>query len=83
METVKADKKALKHNTIALMIIQVLNYVLPFVTLPYVGATYGFGFKGIDEVDKYNPIFVANIPYDILDFLRNKGEYNGTNKCAK
>lgn len=30
------DKKELKNNTIALITIQILNYILPFITLPYV-----------------------------------------------
>ena len=40
MDANKSDKKALKHNTIALVIIQILNYVLPFITLPYVARIF-------------------------------------------
>ena len=50
------DKKALKHNTIALMIIQVLNYVLPFITLPYVARIF--------RVADYGVVFFAQVLMD-------------------
>lgn len=58
--TDKAEKKALKHNTIALMIIQVLNYVLPFITLPYVARIF--------TVADYGVVFFAQVLMDY--FLR-------------
>ena len=58
--TGKADKKALKHNTIYLIIIQVLNYVLPFVTLPYVARIF--------RVADYGVVFFAQVLMDY--FLR-------------
>ena len=55
-----SDKKALKHNTIALMIIQILNYVLPFITLPYVARIF--------RVEDYGVVFFAQVMMDY--FLR-------------
>ena len=52
----KSDKKALKHNTIALMIIQILNYVLPFITLPYVARIF--------RVEDYGVVFFAQVLMD-------------------
>ena len=54
----KGDKKVLAKNTIALMIIQVLNYVIPFITLPYVSRIF--------EVDKFGVIFFAQSMVDYL-----------------
>ncbi len=54
------EKKALKHNTIALMIIQILNYVLPFITLPYVARIF--------RVEDYGVILFAQLLTDY--FLR-------------
>lgn len=51
-----SDKKALKHNTIALIIIQVLNYVLPFITLPYVARIF--------RVADYGVVFFAQVLMD-------------------
>lgn len=51
-----SDKKALKHNTIALMIIQILNYVLPFITLPYVARIF--------RVADYGVVFFAQVLMD-------------------
>lgn len=53
MDSNNSDKKALKHNTIALMIIQVLNYVLPFITLPYVARIF--------RVADYGVVFFAQV----------------------
>ena len=50
------DKKNLFKNTIALVIIQILNYILPFITLPYLSR--------ILEVDKLGLIFFAQIFMD-------------------
>lgn len=58
--TDKADKKSLKHNTIYLMVIQVLNYVLPFITLPYVARIF--------RVKDYGVVFFAQVLMDY--FLR-------------
>lgn len=52
----QSDKKILKHNTIALMIIQFLNYVLPFITLPYVARIF--------TVEKFGLIFYAQVLMD-------------------
>ena len=54
----KSDKKELKYNTIALMIIQILNYVLPFITLPYISRIF--------EVEKLGIIFFALV---IMDYF--------------
>lgn len=56
MEATKSDKKVLKYNTIALMIIQVLNYVLPFITLPYVSRIF--------RVEDFGVIFFAQVLMD-------------------
>ena len=53
-----SEKKALKHNTIALMVIQVLNYVLPFITMPYVARIF--------DVEKFGLIFFAQV---IMDYM--------------
>ena len=58
--TDKADKKSLKHNTIYLMVIQVLNNVLPFITLPYVARIF--------RVKDYGVVFFAQVLMDY--FLR-------------
>ena len=52
----KSDKKDLKNNTVALMIIQVLNYVLPFVTLPYIARIF--------RVSDYGVVFFAQVLMD-------------------
>lgn len=53
MEYKNSDKKELKHNTIALIIIQVLNYALPFITLPYVSRIF--------RVEDFGIIFFAQV----------------------
>lgn len=50
------ETKQLKYNTIALMIIQFLNYVLPFITLPYVARIF--------TVEKFGLIFYAQVLMD-------------------
>ena len=52
----KQDKKNLFKNTIALVIIQVLNYVLPFITLPYLSRVL--------DVDKLGLVFFAQVLMD-------------------
>ena len=49
-------KKTLRNNTIALMIIRILNYALPFITLPYVSRIF--------TVEKFGLIFYAQILMD-------------------
>ena len=60
MVSTNSDKKSLKHNTIALMIIQILNYVLPFITLPYIARIF--------RVADFGVIFFAQVLMDY--FLR-------------
>ena len=50
------ETKQLEYNTIALMIIQFLNYVLPFITLPYVARIF--------TVEKFGLIFYAQVLMD-------------------
>lgn len=50
--------KQLKINTISLMVIQFLNYALPFITLPYVSRIF--------SVDKFGLIFYAQV---IMDYF--------------
>lgn len=52
----KNSKKTLVTNTIALMIIQILNYVLPFITLPYLSRVL--------DVDKLGLVFFAQVFMD-------------------
>ena len=51
-----SNTKQLRNNTIALAIIQILNYILPFITLPYVARIF--------EVDKFGIIFFAQVFMD-------------------
>ena len=37
----------------------------------FIGVTYGFGFKNEEEVMQYNPIFIANNPTQIIEFLEH------------
>ena len=57
----QTDRKALKYNTIALMIIQILNYVLPFITLPYVARIF--------RVADYGTVFFAQVLMDYFGRL--------------
>lgn len=50
------DKKNLFINTISLAIIQILNYVLPFITLPYLSRVL--------DVDKLGLVFFAQVFMD-------------------
>lgn len=71
----KGDKKALAHNTVALMIIQVLNYVIPFITLPYVSRIF--------EVDKFGVIFFAQALMDyFMRFVMFGFELSGVRTIA-
>lgn len=53
-----SNTSQLKNNTIALAIIQILNYILPFITLPYVARIF--------TVDKFGLIFYAQV---IMDYF--------------
>lgn len=53
-----SNTKQLKINTISLMVIQFLNYALPFITLPYVSRIF--------SVDKFGLIFYAQV---IMDYF--------------
>lgn len=71
----KADKKNFFKNTVALVIIQVLSYILPFITLPYLSR--------ILEVDKLGLIFFAQILIDyFMRFTMFGFEYSGTRSIA-
>lgn len=75
MECKKSDKKALKHNTIALVIIQVLNYVLPFITLPYVSRIF--------RVEDFGVIFFAQVLMDYFcRFIMFGFEFSAVRKIA-
>lgn len=69
------DKKTLAHNTIALMIIQVLNYVIPFITIPYVSRIF--------EVEKFGVIFFAQALMDyFMRFVMFGFELSGVRTIA-
>lgn len=71
----KSDKKALKDNTIALMIIQVLNYVLPFITLPYLARVL--------TVSDYGLVFFAQVFVDyFVRFVMFGFEYSAVRQVA-
>ena len=71
----KSDKKALKHNTIALMIIQILNYVLPFITLPYLARVL--------TVSDYGLVFFAQVFVDyFVRFVMFGFEYSAVRQVA-
>ena len=42
--------------------------------IDFIGVIYGFGFKNKEELEIYKPIFVAENPYEILEFFKIKGE---------
>ena len=59
------EKKALRNNTISLLIIQIMNYVIPLITLPYLSRIF--------SVDKFGLIYILlscekylNFCYDLL-----------------
>ena len=75
MDSNNSDKKALKHNTIALMIIQILNYVLPFITLPYVARIF--------RVADYGVVFFAQVLMDYFYRLIMFGfDFSGVRQIA-
>ena len=41
------------------------------LNIPFIAAIYGFGFKNIDEVKQFNPIFVATNAQEIRSFINN------------
>ena len=53
---VSSDKKNLFVNTISLAIIQILNYILPFITLPYLSRVL--------DVDRLGLVFFAQVFMD-------------------
>ena len=71
----KKDKKYLKNNTISLIIIQILNYVLPFITLPYI--------TRILEVDKLGLCFFAQSIVEYISRVVSYGfEFSGVRQIA-
>lgn len=71
----KQDKKNLFKNTIALVIIQVLNYVLPFITLPYLSRVL--------DVDKLGLVFFAQVFMDYFFRLAMFGfDFSGVRTIA-
>lgn len=71
----KKEISQLKNNTISLMIIQFLNYVLPFVTLPYVARIF--------EVEKFGLIFYAQVLIDyFFRFVMFGFDISGTRTVA-
>ena len=69
------NKKNLRNNTIALMIIQFLNYALPFITLPYVARIF--------TVEKFGLIFYAQVIMDYFSRLVMFGfEFSGVRTIA-
>ena len=71
----KSDKKNLFVNTIALAIIQILNYVLPFITLPYLSRVL--------DVDKLGLVFFAQVFMDYFFRLAMFGfDFSGVRSIA-
>ena len=58
IKTISVEKKALYKNFTAMGIIQILNYVMPFITLPYLARVLA--------VDKFGLIFFAQA---IMDYF--------------
>ena len=72
---IRQDKKNLKYNTISLMIIQILNYVLPFITLPYVARIF--------RVADYGVVFFAQVLMDYFYRLIMFGfDFSGVRQIA-
>lgn len=38
--------------------------------VPFIGVTYGFGFKTIDDIKPYNPVLIAETPTKMLEWLK-------------
>lgn len=71
----KQDKKNLFKNTIALAIIQILNYALPFITLPYLSRVL--------DVDKLGLVFFAQVLMDYFYRLAMFGfDFSGVRTIA-
>ena len=71
----KADKKNLFKNTLALIIIQILNYALPFITLPYLSRVL--------DVDKLGLVFFAQVLMDYFFRLAMFGfDFSGVRTIA-
>ena len=71
----KNDKKRLFTNTIALAVIQILNYVLPFITLPYLSRVL--------DVDKLGLVFFAQVFIDYFFRLAMFGfDFSGVRTIA-
>ncbi len=71
----KTSKKTLVTNTIALMIIQILNYVLPFITLPYLSRVL--------DVNKLGLVFFAQVFMDYFFRLTMFGfDFSGVRSIA-
>ncbi len=69
------DKKNLFENTIALVIIQILNYVLPFITMPYLSRVL--------DVDKLGLVFFAQVFMDYFFRLTMFGfDFSGVRSIA-
>ena len=69
------DKKNLFANTIALAVIQILNYVLPFITLPYLSRVL--------DVDKLGLVFFAQVFMDYFFRLAMFGfDFSGVRSIA-
>ena len=71
----KSDKQNLLKNTIALAIIQILNYALPFITLPYLSRVL--------DVDKLGLVFFAQVFMDYFYRLAMFGfDFSGVRTIA-
>ena len=71
----KSETKNLRNNTIALMIIQFLNYALPFITLPYVSRIF--------TVENFGLIFYAQVIMDYFGRLVMFGfDFSGVRTIA-
>ena len=72
---VSSDKKNLFVNTISLAIIQILNYVLPFITLPYLSRVL--------DVDRLGLVFFAQVFMDYFFRLAMFGfDFSGVRSIA-
>lgn len=68
--------KQLRNNTIALVIIQILNYILPFLILPYVSRIF--------TVEKFGIIFFAQVLIDYFcRFVMFGFDLSGVQAIAK
>ena len=71
-----SNTKQLKNNTIALIVIQFLNYALPFITLPYVSRIF--------SVDKFGLIFYAQVIMDYFwRFVMFGFDFSGVRTIAR